>query len=242
MADGYLDFLTAGAGSIDTPDAAAFDITGDIDLRYDLDTLDGVADTQVMISKVQTTGNQRSWWFTTAGTDPNETLKFSYSTDGITLNDQASTVHSLTGRYQVRVTVDVDNGASQHVITFYKRASGALTDNTGWTQISQHTNAGTISMFSGTSPVLINAYRSTGGTGYHNEFIHKAYQACIMDGIDGTVVAYLDFRSGDWSDLDTGHNDAQGNTWIARGVENTDWRYVAATGVVPSVSVTITAA
>lgn len=246
MADGYLEFLVDNFGSLDTANYTAFaGMTGDLDLRADRTGFDAGVANDVLVSRWRTAATEKKCWF--FGIAFASRLKLWHSSDGTTTNavEQVATsdVPGGAARIQVRVTYNSSTGDA----TFYTRTdtSLALTDNTGWAQLGSVVAGSADAVYAGDSTVYpyINAYQtSTAGSSGTGEWLGKLYQVCVMSGINGTVVSYADFRSGDWSDLDTGHTDAQSNTWIANDTKNTDWRYVATTGVVPSVSVTITAA
>jgi hypothetical protein len=109
--------------------------------------------------------------------------------DGTTPLDRTSTVGTGfangTTRW-VRVTFDVDNGASQNVVTFYTSEDGE-----NWTVLGAPVvTAGTTSIFS--SPTAVNIGARSGGTAdLFNGLVH---QAQIRSGINGPMVASPDFR------------------------------------------------
>src|SRR5437764_1479592 len=121
------------------------DITGDIDLRMEVTPQTWRPAVNTMLAgKYTTAGNNVSWlWIIkTAGT-----LEFSWSPNGTEANRIVRTstvaVPSTSTRLAVRVTLDVDNGAGGHTVTFYTAPSL----NDPWTQLGTAvTNAGTTSI------------------------------------------------------------------------------------------------
>lgn len=234
MADGYLEFLVDNFGSLDTANYTAFaGMTGDLDLRADRTGFDAGVANDVLVSRWRTAATEKKCWF--FGIAFASRLKLWHSSDGTTANaiEQVATsdVPGGPARIQVRVTYNSSTGDA----TFYTRTdtSLALTDNTGWTQLGSVVAGTAAAVFAGDSTVYpyINAYQSaTAGASGAGDWIGKLYQTCVMSGINGTVVSYSDYRTGDWSDLDVGHDDAQTNTWVANDTKDTHWTYVASTG------------
>lgn len=179
-----------------TPDAAALDITGDIDVRVDLkpDTWRPSA-AYALMSKWQTgTGPQASFAMrlSTAGQ-----LLFSWSTDGTNAAIQSRTstaaIPSASARLAVRVTVDVNNGAAGHTVKFYTAASLAGP----WTQLGADViTAGITSIFAGTAD--LEAGRANGGLiAFSSDGLMagRVYAAQLYNGIAGTLVANPDFTA-----------------------------------------------
>ena len=169
---------------LSTPDAAALDITGDIDLRAKvaLDDWTPAAEgyllskwssgQQSYILAVTTGGNLRLYWTTNGSTNIYRT-----STVALGLTDGAVK--------WVRATLDVDNGASGHDAKFWTSDDGS-----SWTQLGTTvTTAGTTSIWSGSAPAEVGTISggssSTGGPG-------KYYRAQIYSGIGGTLVLDVD--------------------------------------------------
>lgn len=200
--DRYMRFSGGTAAYIEAPDGAALDITGDIDVTIHcaLDDWTGSGE-QSLISKWDSAlTNQRSWRFyvNTSGA-----LVFAHTTDGTntTLVTTTSSAPNLVNghAYYLRVTVDVDAGASNKTITFYKS-----TDGSTWETISTHTTSGTTSIFSGTGVLRIADLKALSPLLATGNF----YSATVKNGIDGTIVANPDFTiQGNW------RPDSAGNTW-----------------------------
>lgn len=191
-------------GRASTPDAAALDIVGDIDVRAHVAMDDWTPATMsALVSKYTASGNQRSWYF---AVQPSGVLRFVWTTAGITNAIADSTVAPTVSNgaaLWVRVTFDVDNGAAGRTATFY-----TSTDGNTWTQLGTPvTTAGVTSIFNSTAPVVI------GGTdnGTSNGLSGKVSAIEIRNGIAGTRVARPEF--GAQPAGTTSFADAQGNTW-----------------------------
>jgi len=200
----WLNFEESVAAWATTPDTAALSITGDIDLRWH-GRRDSWASSMDVVSKYVTTSNQRSylWRFEEDGT-----LAFFWSTDGVTLLSPARSTASIppwAGEIALRVTLDVNNGASGRTIRFYYADDLAAT----WIQLGEDVvQAGTTSIFNSTAETTIgkNTYSAAGTPPV------RVYGWEIRNGIGGTLVS-----SRNISDLAvTGaatFADVQGNTW-----------------------------
>jgi len=170
--------------NMSVPDAAALDITGDIDLRALVALDDWTPSTiNAIVNKRGGTASDISYDFrvTTTGN-----LSLLWSVDGInTILVSSSVTAGITdGSIKwIRATLDVDNGASGYDVKFFTSDNGTV-----WTQLgSTVTGSGTTSIYSGTSEVRIgqSAPSSTNSTG-------KFYRAQILNGIDGTTVLDVD--------------------------------------------------
>lgn len=186
-----------------TPDNAALDITGDIDLRVDATMTWGGAQYGLM-SKYTITADQRSYLFTI---ESNGRLRLIRSTDGIVTSSLTSTVAVpiSTGRLSVRVTLDVNNGAGGHTATFYTGTSGV---SGSWVQLGTPvTMAGTITNFSGSAPLLVGAW-SNGNSG---RLVGQVHAAQVRNGIAGAIVANPSFSA--QAAGTTNFVDSAGRTW-----------------------------
>ncbi len=166
---------------VTTTDKATLDIVGDIDVRFEADLPDWRLGVD-WIGKWTSAGNQRSWLL---GVE-NGRLLWLWSTDGTAISSAASTVPPpSSGRYAVRVTHDVNNGASGNTVTFY--VSDSISGS--WTQLGDPVvTAGTTSIFSSTAIVSIGD--ASGFPTYG-----RIYAAEIRSSIGGTVVANPTFTS-----------------------------------------------
>lgn len=196
---------TAASDEATTPDNAALDITGDIDIRVDVTTdwrpLGGESG---LIGKWVLSGNQRSYLFTVLSSGA---LTFNWSPDGSTTLSLTSSVPVTPppcGRLVVRVTFDVDNGAGGRTATFYTGES----INGPWTLLgTPQTSATATSIFSSSAIVEVGRWNNGGGAPLNGIF----HQAQIRNLIDGTVVAFPRFE--DQAAGTTSFVDAPGRTW-----------------------------
>jgi hypothetical protein len=189
MSSGTYLYLPGTSGNYaSTPDAAALDITGDVDLRCKValdDWTPGVTNT--LISKSSSAVSNRSYWLNVM-TDG--TLSLFISPDGTSTNQVGYYSTVATGIADgatkwVRATLDVDNGASGHTVTFY-----TSDDGTTWTQLGDAVvTAGTASIFSGASALYV------GGIGSAQPANGKFFRAQVLDGIGGTVVFDANFET-----------------------------------------------
>src|SRR6202000_960656 len=104
-----------------TADKAALDITGDIEIRVDLDPHSWMPETPMtIVSKYLVTGNQRSW---SVGLLSTGEVRFQGSTDGGNVNAVVATsalaVPVGLGRAAIRIQLDVNNGTGWTVAFNY---------------------------------------------------------------------------------------------------------------------------
>jgi hypothetical protein len=191
------------------PDAAALGITGDIDIRVEVDAEHWFAGD--LAAKFRTASNQRSWWF---GVEDGR-LVWTWSANGSTT---VATARSTTGvplpvergRMAVRVTLDVNNGTGGRTTTFYT----ADTIAGPWTQLGSPAvnNTATTSIFDSTAPVEVGAAADVDvGDGGPIPGNYLAFE--LRSGIGGSAVANPNFTAqtpGDTSFPDTA---AAPNTW-----------------------------
>ena len=185
---------------VSTPDSAALDITGDIDVRVKVKLDDWTpAAAFYLIGKSTAAGSQRSWYLVI---ETGGTVKIYWSTDGAlptatTQEESSVAVPFADGETGwVRVTLDVDNGAADSDCTFY-----TSTDGETWTQLGTVQNSGgTTSIFSSSAIVEIGSLNAGGLVAATPFYV---FEAQIYDGIAGTLVA-------DYQPNGTG---ASGETW-----------------------------
>lgn len=203
----------AAHGAATTPDAAALDITGDIDIRVDARIYAWSANVYTLASKYIDTGDQRSWQFRI---NSDGKLGFSWSTDGTFANTthRTSTVPAAWWSHTwFRVTLDVDNGATQHVVTFYTSEDGVT-----WTQLGDAvTGTGVTSIFASTAELRAGGRAPiTNQEGFRGEFRHLE----LRNGIAGTVVADPDFTA--QTAGAASFNDGTGKTWTVNTGKNAE--------------------
>lgn len=205
--DGEDFVLLPGASGdyVSTPDAAALDITGDIDLRVRVAMDDWTPATEsTLIAKYTATGNQRSYALAVTATGA---LIFRWSEDGTAeKTETSSAVNTFTNgsTHWVRATLDVDNGGGDAAVNFYTSEDGST-----WTALgAQQLNGATTSIFASTAVLELGA--QTGGT--VNRLAGKIFRAQVLSGIGGTsVAAPIASASGN------GVTDATPRTWTVNG-------------------------
>jgi hypothetical protein len=205
---------------ITAPDNARLDITGDIEIQIDAWLPSWIATTD-LIGKYNATGNQRSYelFVYTSGV-----LAYAWSTDGTNagktiISSTAVIPAPITGRKAVKVTHDVNNGASGNTVTFYY----SDTINGTWIQLGNPViTAGTTSIYNSTSSLYIGDIAGVNG-GVININLDavtyvdrmKVYAAKVLSGIGGSVKANPYFTT--QADGTTSFADAAGNTWTVQG-------------------------
>jgi hypothetical protein len=205
MASGtYLYLPGIASNNATSPDSAALDITGDIDLRVKVAMDDWTpAAIQYLISKYQS-ASQRSYGL---AVETNGRISLVWSTDGTagTLLSATSTVAPTVadgGTLWIRGVLDVNNGASGRDVFFY-----TSTDGSTWTQLGTTvTQAGTTSIYSGTSQLEIGSVLATS-----NPFRGRFFRAQVLNGIDGTVAFDANFESSITSLLQTSFTESSTN-------------------------------
>lgn len=193
-----------------TADKTQLDITGDIDISVELTHRTWrPAFISTLVAKHLSTTDQRSYrlLLTSSGK-----LHLGWSTDGTSANDTRieSLVSLPAGDVQraVRATLDVDDGAGQHVISFYT----ADTLDGSWTQLGAPvTVSGVTSIFSGTANLEVGALNN--GTLFQLDGVVQRVE--VRSGISGTLVADPNF--GNTLPGQTSLVDSSGNTWTIEG-------------------------
>lgn len=183
-----------------TPDAAALDITGDIDLRVEA-TIDWYANTsQALLGKWDTATNQRSYLLRILNGD----LILNWSTTGATTLFAQMPLPALPKRAAVRVTLDVNNGAGGVTATFYWAESLAGP----WVQIrTPLSGPPTTNIHSGTAPLELAPIAASDATPVEG----RVHRAEVRSGIGGTIVASPDVRP--LAEGATGWTDSAGRVW-----------------------------
>ncbi|MER7874824.1 hypothetical protein ABTY63_14875 [Streptomyces solisilvae] len=205
------------SGTVSTPDAAPLDITGDLDLRAEVET-DWSAGTlnQTLIGKWDGASGQRSYALRTY----QEQLWLNWSVDGVTAisNSAGVAMPTLPDRAAVRATLDVDNGAGGWTVTFYWARSIAGP----WTQIGTVTGAGVTSIYASTVPLRVGSPDASTAPP-RVPFVGSGYRFEVRSGIDGTLVAAPDFTT--QTPGTTSFTDSAGCVWTVEGTaEITRWR------------------
>jgi hypothetical protein len=211
---GYTNDIGGSTSYATTPDDAALDVTGDLDLRIDLDPYTwrpplgyGLAQKLIMVSPGIDPDLSWRWSLRSDGY-----LVFTWSPDGllVTARTAVSTVpiDSTSSRLALRVVLDVDNGAGGATVKFYTD-----TDINGtYTQLGADVvSGGTSSVYSGPGPLDVGRANVT----FEDVRLHaKVYSFQMRSGIGGALVANPVF-----SDLDTGvtaFTDSPGRLWTLK--------------------------
>jgi hypothetical protein len=197
---------------VSTPDAAAFDITGDLCIiaRVTPTNWLGIG---TIVSKWS--GVQCSYQMYLAGPSGGQgTLGLMYSTNGSTLTEFRQSVpgFSNTATPWVAVTLDIDNGNDASVTKFWSSLDGVT-----WTQMGDAFNGSLGNIFPSTTPINIGA--NTGGTA--SLFNGKIQDVRIYQGIgantapgQGTLVGHFNAAI-PWTGAT--YTDETGKVWTNNG-------------------------
>lgn len=202
----YLELTGADDSYASTPDHAALDITGDLDLRWEGEANWYGPGARMLIGKWGASG-QRSYHM--------RIQDGSLYLSGITNLGESYFVSrplpALPQRAALRVTLDADTGAGSWAVAHY----WAPTIAGPWTQIhTTFTAAGTITTHVSTEPLLIAPAQPT-ATVPRRVVEGKVYKAEVRSGIGGTVVAAPDFTA--QAVGSTGFTDSAGRVWSYSG-------------------------
>lgn len=191
-------------GRASTPDVAALDIVGDIDIRVHAALDDWTPSaTQTLVSKSLATGNQRSWQFSVNSTGNLVLVWSANGTATLTATSTAAPVVVNGAALWVRATLDVDNGAAGRDARFY-----TSTDGETWTQLGTTVTTATVtSIFNSSATVVVGAIDA----GVSNRLAGKVSAVEIRNGIGGTVVARPEF--GAQTVGTSSFADSTGKTW-----------------------------
>ncbi|MFD9445517.1 hypothetical protein ACFWBR_42270 [Streptomyces sp. NPDC060006] len=205
---GTPDLAVAAAGDrATTPDAAALDLTGSMDIRVEVKLDDWNRSVLVeLAAKYDPTGDQRSWMLFLSA---DQRLALRWSVDGTAsgLREYTSTAPipvPLTGRVALRSTLN----AATSVVTHYT----AETIDGPWTLLAASTSPGATSVHSGTAALQVG---DTASAGAFNAPAGRYYAFQLRNGIDGTLVADVDFTAQTLGD--TSFTDDAGLTWTLAG-------------------------
>jgi len=193
---------------VSTPDTAALDIVGDLDVRFEAALNWYGAENQLIIGKVDFPTDQRSWYVRLF----EGRIWFYHSMDGT----DAQTIFNnadlpvLPERAAIRITLDVDNGAGGTTVTFYwaESISGP------WTQFAVSTIALVSSIFSSTAPLRIGMADTLPKIDRH-PFAGRGFRFEVRNGIGGTLVASPDFTAQPAGT--TSFADSSGRAWTLNG-------------------------
>lgn len=213
--------VQSGSNGI-TGDKALLDVTGDIDIRVDLELRapsSWTAGNFDLASKLADTDADRSWSLIVIGGKVRLNWFELGTVASAKLAESIALTGSATGRRALRVTVDVDNGAAGRTITFYT----APTMAGPWTALgSPIVQAGTTAIFAGGGNLRFGAGRAGTVYTYGTPAWSTYYAGEVRSGINGTLVAAPVWSS---QPLDDGpfsfatFPDGLGNDWVYDGVQ-----------------------
>ncbi|WP_340376439.1 hypothetical protein U5640_15830 [Streptomyces sp. SS7] len=210
-----LDLPGAEGDYASTPDTAALDVTGDIDVRIDATLSDWLSPQgdPSGFNKVELIGKysdvSASWMLSVQ----DWALYFEWSTSGSGMTNSASSTIPLPAgpdtRMAVRATLDVNNGSGGNTVTFYT----ADTMSGTWVQLGDPvTDTGGTTSIANSTAVLRVGDATTYSYGIAAGSCHAAQ---VRNGIAGTIVANPDFSA--QTSGATSFVDSAGLTWSVAG-------------------------
>src|SRR5690348_1870414 len=232
---GYLKTEQTGSFSFVTPDNSAQNISGDLDLRMDCRPNDWFDYTTYCVRYTPGTvafalasnssGYFYFWWTPTTGT------RYAKSTIPVAFHNGERAV--------IRVTVDVDNGASGSTVRFW---TGKAIDGDEWTQLGDPVTQATAAPFQSISSTglyvadnqLSLLPDSSSGT---DRFRGEVYGFQLWDGVNDQLKVDLDIArdGGEAAVGGTSLTDATGFTWTRSGSASSfSNQYYRSVGEIPS--------
>ena len=178
IAPSYLSLPGTAGNYASTPDAAALNVGGDLDVRFDGDLDDWTpAATTALVAKYGNFGAIGGYQLVLLSTG---VLRLVWGdTNGITRTADSTVATGATGRAEVRAKLDLDTGSGSYAVTFYVED----------TQLGATVAGGTTNPIrSNTAPLTIGA---TPADTAHAA--GKVYGARVYDG--GTLVFDADFSA-----------------------------------------------
>lgn len=192
---------------VSAPSAAGLNITTDLEVEWHGSSSDWTPGAlRALCGRYTSAGNQHSWalFLMTDGK-----LRIYGSTDGSSTFSLTSTVAPTVADgadLSIKVTLDVDNGASGKTARFYTSADDGVT----WTQLGDPvTSAGAVTLYNSTAILEIGSVFV--GTNYNHTGTVR--RVIVRNGIGGPVVASPNFEAPNGPR----HRDAQGNIWTING-------------------------
>jgi Mg-chelatase subunit ChlD len=229
---GYVSLPGVEGDWVEAPDDNPMDVTGDLDVRM-LVEFDDVSEARFMVlaNKGHTWSESDSSWEFWKRASPSSQAGFAWrdaSGTRTAMYSWGSGDYLVDGPRWYRVTLEVDNGSGEHVVTFWYSDDPPDTDpgQVSWTEQSHNDLSGTTSVRASTAPVRL------GESDEEDEFFAgNLFYFELRDGISGTVVANPDFRTTDqltstppdFSEWEDDHE----NPWTMVG---TGWTYIPPEG------------
>ncbi|THA78418.1 hypothetical protein E6R60_05915 [Streptomyces sp. A0642] len=221
--------LASTAYTLSTPDAASLDILGDLDVRIDVAPTTWTSG-QMLVNRYAVGGNL-AWSLMLA---PDGHLILNWSATGLSGTTWARSTAPVPGnrRHQLRVTLDVNNGASGSTTTFYVGAGHG-----GWVQLGDPVvRAGTTSIYNATAPLHIGdpvAIAVTPDGSPLGRLVGSVYGVQVYAGISGElrvdVAPETQAAAGASSFVD-----GTGRVWTLTGGAALSNRHVRMEGEVPA--------
>jgi hypothetical protein len=232
----HLDMTAGGIHSVSTPDSAALDILGDIDVRLDVALLDYV-DPQMLAIRWAAGGHLH--WALAMGAAGQ--LIFWWSPTGLPAAQRWAESTIPVPAYQgqrlvLRATLDVNNGSGGCGVRFY--TSNNLNAQT-WTPLGDPvtpTGAGTTSLFNATARLYIGDNQvsiTPDGTSGLSRLEGRVYGLQVRNGIGGTLVVDVD-TAAQADPGGTSFTDAAGRVWSVTGTAVLSNRHIRMVGEVPA--------
>ncbi len=200
--------MDGDVGEVTTPDHSSLNIAGDIEMVMQVQ-IDDLSNGPGLIDKMASNDGYRVMVFS------NGAIQLAWG-DGASQHFWSSFASAVTSATNwIRVTLDVDNGASGHTMTFETSTDpiNLLPANVSWTLDRTRIFGGVTSISANTGNPLRHGVRD----GIFN-LDGSLYRVWVYDGIGGTLVAGFnanDFAVGD-THTDTAV-DTTGKTWTING-------------------------
>ncbi|MFF8290420.1 hypothetical protein ACF068_14495 [Streptomyces sp. NPDC016309] len=216
--EAYLDLPGTATGMATTPDHAALDIVGDLDIRAEVTVDWAEPGPQTLIGKWGAAGGRSYLLMLDSGS-----LAFRWSPDGATTHFASLPLPTMPRRAAVRATLDVDNGAAGRTVRLYWATSLAGP----WTQIGADIVTASVTSVFNSSSALALGPADTTTSPQRLAARGRIHRAEVRSGIGGTVVAAPDLRA--LAEGTTGWTDSAGRAWtVVDGAEVTRREYRAA--------------
>jgi hypothetical protein len=170
----------------ESPHAAVLNLTGDMDIRMQMRPRTAWnSASRAVVNKSGAYGLTHG--FTSIAGDLTMRLRQSGQQNKSSTVAASANLGTTPSVAWVRATLDADNGASGHDVTFF-----TSTDGTNWDQLGTVvTTAGVFTNETNTNPLLVGDE-----TGFATQFSDAdIYRVQIRDGIDGTVIFDADFAA-----------------------------------------------
>lgn len=186
-ANSYVTIPGTNGNYVSTPDTAALDITGDIEIVVRVALADWTpAGYGVFVCKNFSAYEFRHRDLSTG--QPEVEL----NSGGKVFTADAAVGFTDNTAGWLKMTIDVNNGAGGATCRYYK-ANDSASEPTTWTQVgTDRVSAGTVTIATNASPLGIGA-RHDGSLAMTG----RIYRAIVRNGIDGTTVA--DFNPNLWA-------------------------------------------